>query len=81
MAAMMRTTPCSGDDATPHGDDATLDACLATMMARLGDDANLDNDATPLGACSVMTTPSSETLGNNTQLGYNFTLGDNVTAC
>jgi hypothetical protein len=48
-------------------------------MTRLGDNANLGDNATPLGARSVTTTPSSETLGNNTKLGNNSTLGDNAT--
>ncbi len=48
-------------------------------MPRSGDDANLGDDATPLGARSVTTTPSSEMLGDNTKLGNESTLGDNAT--
>jgi hypothetical protein len=52
---------------------------LGNDNAMLGDAANLGDDATPLGARSVRTTPSSETLGNNTKLSGNSTLGDNAT--
>ena len=80
MAATMTTTPGSGDDATPLGNnDTPLDVCLATMAARSGDNANLGDDATPLGTRSVTKTPSSETLGNNTTLSNDSTLGNNVT--
>ena len=49
------------------------------MTTRLDDDANLGNNATPLSTRLVMTTPSSEMLGNNTKLGDNSTLGDDAT--
>ena len=75
MAATMTTTPCSGNNATPLGKDATLlSACSATMMSRLGDDANLGDNATLLAARLVMTTPSLEALGDNTKLGNDSTL-------
>ena len=79
MAATMTTTPRLGDKATPLNDNTTpLGACSATMMVRLGDNTNLGENATLLGARSVTTTPSSETLDNNTKLGNNSTFGDDA---
>ena len=49
------------------------------MTTRLDDDANLGNNATPLSTRLVMTTPSSEMLGDNTKLGDNSTLGNGAT--
>ena len=38
-----------------------------------------NDDGTPLGARLVTTTPSLETLGDNTKLGDDSMLGDNAT--
>ena len=81
IATMMRASR-SCNDVMPlrcRSVAAPLGACLATTTPRLGDNANLGNDATPLGARSVMTTPSSETLGDNTKLGNDSALGNNTT--
>jgi hypothetical protein len=80
MAATMTTMSRSGNDATLHGNNATLGARSATTTARSGDDGNLGDNATPLGARSVTTLPSLEMLSGNTKLGDNFTLGDDATA-
>ena len=52
---------------------------LGNNKAMQGDDYNLGDDATLLGARLVATTPRSETLGSNTNLGNNSLLSeDNV---
>ena len=58
----MTTTPRSGDVTTPLSNDhVPLGARLALTTARSGDDANLGEVATPLGARSVTTTPLTTT--------------------
>ena len=79
MAAKMKMTPRSGNDAMRLGDNATpFSACLAMSTPRSGDGANLDKDATLLGARSEMMTPSLETLGDNTKLCNDSMLGNNA---